>query len=646
MSNFLITNLLIFIPLVSSLSIGIFKNKLSEKFVTYLAIFSVFISTIFSVWIVIQTFFFDYYLNENLFVWASINDYVFYFGFLVDKLSSLMFFVVTFVSLMVHIYTIGYMHGDEGFKRFFSYLNAFTFAMLILVGSNNLLLLFFGWEAVGLISYLLIGFWFKKQSAVFANLKAFLINRVGDFGFIIGIGLIFHLFENFDYSYIFNNLELLENKNITGLYGSSFSLTTAICICLFIGAMGKSAQFPLHSWLPDSMEGPTPISALIHAATMVTAGIYMVSRLSPIFELSTFALSFILITGCITALFMGFLGLVQNDIKKIIAYSTLSQLGYMTAALGCSAYSIAIFHLVTHAFFKALLFLCAGSVIIAMHHEQDIRKMGGLRKYMPITAITCLLGTVSLIGLPFTSGFFSKESIIHVLHSATIFGADTSYILLNIGLFVTVLYSMRLYLYVFEGNYKNSKPDTKPKECPLVITLPLLILTIPSIFIGAFLFELFVPSNFFQESLVLLSSDVISTFSNYWFEYAIHSFITIQFWIIFASLIFAFILFGKNKKLLDHIKTTFSPLLNLFEKNYFFDNFFISFLAIKSTNKFGKLLNENIDRSVIDNFFVNGTAKLISKVSNFVRQIQSGYIYQYALFMLAGLFAFIFFRVL
>ena len=409
MSNFLITNLIVFIPLVGSLSIGIFKNKLSEKIVTFIAILSVFISTVLSIWILIQTFFFDYYLNENLFIWASINDFEFYFGFLVDKLSSLMFFVVTFVSLMVHIYTIGYMNGDKGFKRFFSYLNAFTFAMLILVGSNNLLLLFFGWEAVGLISYLLIGFWFKKQSAVFANLKAFLINRVGDFGFIIGIGLIFYLFENFDYSYIFNNLELLENKNIIGPYGSSFSLTTAICICLFIGAMGKSAQFPLHSWLPDSMEGPTPISALIHAATMVTAGIYMVSRLSPIFELSTFALSFILIIGSVTALFMGLLGLVQNDIKKIIAYSTLSQLGYMTAALGCSAYSIAIFHLVTHAFFKALLFLCAGSVIIAMHHEQDIREMGGLRKFMPITAVTCLLGTISLIGLPFTSGFFFKR---------------------------------------------------------------------------------------------------------------------------------------------------------------------------------------------------------------------------------------------
>ena len=645
MSNFLITNLLVFIPLVGSLSIGIFKNKLSEKFVTFLAIFSVFISTVLSVWMVIQTFFFDYYLNANLFVWASINDYEFYFGFLVDKLSSLMFFVVTFVSLMVHIYTIGYMHGDKGFKRFFSYLNAFTFAMLILVGSNNLLLLFFGWEAVGLISYLLIGFWFKKQSATFANLKAFLINRVGDFGFIIGIGLIFYLFENFDYFYIFNNLELLENKNITGPYGLSFSLTTAICICLFIGAMGKSAQFPLHSWLPDSMEGPTPISALIHAATMVTAGIYMVSRLSPIFELSTFALSFILIIGSITALFMGFLGLVQNDIKKIIAYSTLSQLGYMTAALGCSAYSIAIFHLVTHAFFKALLFLCAGSVIIAMHHVQDIREMGGLRKYMPITAITCLLGTASLIGLPFTSGFFSKESIIHVLHTSTIFGADVSYLFLNIGLFVTVMYSMRLYLYVFEGDFKNSNSHIKPKECPVVITLPLLILTVPSIFIGMFLFELFVTTDFLRESLVLLNSDIISTFSNYWFEYAIHSFITIQFWIIFLSIIFSFILFGKNKILLNHIKTTFSPLLNLFEKNYFFDNFFISFLAIKSTNKFGKLLNENIDISFIDNFFVNGTAKLISKVSNVVRQIQSGYIYQYALFMLVGLFAFIFFRV-
>jgi len=632
MSNFLITNLLVFIPLVGSLSTGIFKNKLSEKIVTFIAIFSVFISTVLSIWILIQTFFFDYYLNANLFVWASINDYEFYFGFLVDKLSSLMFFVVTFVSLMVHIYTIGYMHGDKGFKRFFSYLNAFTFAMLILVGSNNLLLLFVGWEAVGLISYLLIGFWFNKQSAVFANLKAFLINRVGDFGFIIGIGLIFYLFENFDYFYIFNNLELLENKNITGPYGLSFSLTTAICICLFIGAMGKSAQFPLHSWLPDSMEGPTPISALIHAATMVTAGIYMVSRLSPIFELSSFALSFILIIGSITALFMGLLGLVQDDIKKIIAYSTCSQLGYMFFATGVGAYNVAMFHLFTHAFFKALLFLGSGSVIHAFKDEQNINNMGGVWKKLPYTYCLMIIGTLALTGFPFLSGFYSKDAIIEF---AYLRGNTTGYYAAGIGIFtalLTSIYSWRLIFKTFHGDYNNKKIKIdETHESPFIMLIPLILLSIGAIFAGFSFKELFIGyegvNNFWRDSIFFLKP--LST------DHPPLWFLLLTPTLVILSIPLAYYLFVKNKNFPEQIVSINKPLYQFLLNKWYFDELY-DVLFVKTSKKFGLFLWKFFDLKIIDGFGPDGISSMIKKFSVKANKFQSGYIYHYAFIMLLG----------
>ena len=452
--------------------------------------------------------------NGPVYTWLTSGDYKFEVGFLIDSLTTTMMIVVTFVSLMVHIYTIGYMQEDPGYNRFFSYISLFTFSMLMLVMSNNFMQLFFGWEAVGLVSYLLIGFWYTRPTAIFANMKAFLVNRVGDFGFILGIGLVLAHFGSLDYATVFQKAPDLANSSVNLFFGrdwANVSLMTLTCICLFIGAMGKSAQVPLHVWLPDSMEGPTPISALIHAATMVTAGIFMVSRMSPLFELSTTALSFVIVIGAITALFMGFLGIIQNDIKRVVAYSTLSQLGYMTVALGASAYSVAIFHLMTHAFFKALLFLAAGSVIIGMHHDQDIRNMGGLRKYMPITWITSLVGSLALIGTPFLSGFYSKDSIIEAVALSQIPGSGFAYFAVLAGVFITAFYSFRMYFLVFHGEERFGKadeahhhehdgdhddeetshdhhhglaPGQKPHETPWVVTLPLVLLAIPSVVIG------------------------------------------------------------------------------------------------------------------------------------------------------------------
>jgi NADH-quinone oxidoreductase subunit L len=452
--------------------------------------------------------------NETLYTWMNVGGLKMEIGFLVDGLTAMMMCVVTFVSLMVHIYTIGYMEEDEGYNRFFAYISLFTFSMLMLVMSNNMLQLFFGWEAVGLVSYLLIGFWFNKPTAIFANMKAFLVNRVGDFGFILGIGLIAAYAGTLNYGEAFAKADELSKLSFPG---TGWMLVTVICICLFIGAMGKSAQFPLHVWLPDSMEGPTPISALIHAATMVTAGIFMVARMSPLFELSDTALSFIMVIGAITALFMGFLGIVQNDIKRVVAYSTLSQLGYMTVALGASAYSVAVFHLMTHAFFKALLFLAAGSVIIGMHHNQDIRWMGGVRKYMPITWITSLLGTLALIGTPLFAGFYSKDSIIEAVHESHLAGAGFAYFAVLAGIFVTAFYSFRLYFLVFHGKERyDQNPDAHhhghddhghhdehhdPHESPWVVTVPLILLAIPSVVIGFMTIEPMLYGEFFKGAI-------------------------------------------------------------------------------------------------------------------------------------------------
>src|ERR1700704_1707428 len=404
--------------------------------------------------------------NGPVYTWLVSDGIRFEIGFLIDRLSALMMVVVTFVSLMVHVYTVGYMADDPGYQRFFAYIALFTFSMLMLVMANNFLQLFFGWEAVGLVSYLLIGFWYTRPSAIYANLKAFLVNRVGDFGFLLAVALVLAYFGTLDYAAVFSRAPAMAGAMIEIVPGAPWLLVSAICIGLFVGAMGKSAQFPLHVWLPDSMEGPTPISALIHAATMVTAGIFMVARMSPLFELSETALSFVMMIGAITALFMGFLGIIQNDIKRVVAYSTLSQLGYMTVALGASAYSVAVFHLMTHAFFKALLFLGAGAVIIGLHHDQDIRNMGGLRKHMPITWITSLLRLRALIGPPFFSGFYSKDSIIEAVHLSHLPGSGFAYFAVVIGVFVTAFYSFRMYFLVFHGkeHFRHKEIDSEDEH--------------------------------------------------------------------------------------------------------------------------------------------------------------------------------------
>ncbi len=579
--------------------------------------------------------------NEALYQWMVIGKLKFEIGFLVDGLTAMMMCVVTFVSLMVHVYTVAYMHEDEGYNRFFSYISLFTFAMLMLVMSNNFLQLFFGWEAVGLVSYLLIGFWFKKPTAVFANMKAFLVNRVGDFGFIIGIGLVLAYTGSLNYTEVFANKSTLLDKTILN---TDWPVITAACIALFIGAMGKSAQVPLHVWLPDSMEGPTPISALIHAATMVTAGIFMVARMSPIFELSDTALSFIIVIGAITALFMGFLGIIQNDIKRVVAYSTLSQLGYMTVALGTSAYSVAVFHLMTHAFFKALLFLGAGSVIMGMHHEQDIRHMGGLRKYMPITWITSLIGSLALIGTPFFSGFYSKDSIIEATHFSHLWGAQFAHIALLIGVFVTAFYSFRMYFLVFHGKPRFDAHHHAPHESPMTVTIPLVLLAIPSVLIGYFTIGDLVHGGFFKDAITFATQHAnVKALSEEFhgaFAMALHGFSTLPFFLAASGVLSAAVFYLWLPHLPARIAPSLGVLNYVLERKYFFDNFNEQVLA-RGVRGLGQVFSKIGDRWLIDGLFVNGAANLIALSAELARKIQTGLVSWYALLMLIGLVAFL-----
>ena len=594
--------------------------------------------------------------NETLYTWMVIGDLKMEVGFLIDGLSAMMMCVVTFVSLMVHIYTIGYMEEDEGYNRFFGYISLFTFAMLMLVMSNNMLQLFFGWEAVGLVSYLLIGFYYNKPSATHANMKAFLVNRVGDFGFILGIGLIAAYAGTLNYGEAFAKGDELAKLTLPG---TSWMLITVVCICLFIGAMGKSAQFPLHVWLPDSMEGPTPISALIHAATMVTAGIFMVARMSPLFELSDTALSFIMVIGGITALFMGFLGIIQNDIKRVVAYSTLSQLGYMTVALGASAYSVAVFHLMTHAFFKALLFLAAGSVIMGVHHNQDIRWMGGLRKYMPITWITFLLGSLALIGTPLLSGFYSKDSIIEAVHESQLAGAGFAHFAVLAGVFITAFYSFRLYFLVFHGKERyDQNPDAhhddhhgghsahdshaKPHESPWVVTVPLVLLAIPSVVIGFITIQPMLFGDFFKGviSVNLEKHPAMEELAKLFggpAQMALHGLTTAPFWLALAGVVSAWYMYMRNPALPTAIKRIFQPVYTLLENKYYLDWFNENILA-RGARGLGMGLWKFGDQRVIDGAVVNGSWKLVSWVSNVVRRLQSGFIYHYAFGMIIGVF--------
>ncbi len=641
-------------PLAGCLLAGLFGNTIGRRGAHTVTILGVAVSAVLSAYVLCG--FIDgsrAKFDENVYTWLTMNGLDFSVGFLVDSLTALMMVVVTSVSLMVHIYTIGYMADEEvGYQRFFSYISLFTFSMLMLIMSNNFIQLFFGWEAVGLVSYLLIGFYFKRDSAIFANLKAFLVNRVGDFGFVLGIGLVLAYFGgSLRYADVFAYL-----PNVVGSTLFGWDLITITCLLLFVGAMGKSAQFPLHVWLPDSMEGPTPISALIHAATMVTAGLFMVSRMSPMYELSTTALSVIMVIGAITALFMGFLGTIQNDIKRVVAYSTLSQLGYMTVALGVSAYSVAMFHVMTHAFFKALLFLAAGSVIIGMHHDQDMRNMGGLRKYMPITWFTMLLGNLALIGTPLFSGFYSKDSIIEAVHASNLPGSGFAYFAVLASVFVTAFYAFRQYFIVFHGkerwreakhdhhddhgHHHGLKPSDNPHESPWVVTLPLILLAIPSVIIGYIAIEPMLYGDFFKD-VIYVNHELhpVMHIMKEDFHGAMamvsHSLHTPVLYLAIGGVLAAWFLYVKAPQLPAKIAQTFRPVYVLFENKYYLDNIYFAVFA-KGTRALGTFFWKAVDTAIIDNGLVNGAAKLVGAVAGQVRRLQTGFIYTYAAAMVSG----------
>jgi NADH-quinone oxidoreductase subunit L len=637
-------------PLLGAIVAGLFGRQIGRAGAHWVTIGGMVVSTVAAA-LVFQDVLAGNTFNGAVYTWATSGGHAFEIGFLIDRLSALMMLVVAFVSLTVHIYTIGYMADDPGYQRFFSYISLFTFSMLMLVMSNNFLQLFFGWEAVGLVSYLLIGFWYTRPSANYASLKAFLANRVGDLGFLLGIALVLVHFGTLDYAQVFTAAPGKTAGLVWSAHGVQWPLITTVCVCLFIGAMGKSAQFPLHVWLPDSMEGPTPISALIHAATMVTAGIFMVARMSPLFELSETALSLVIVIGAITALFMGLLGIVQNDIKRVVAYSTLSQLGYMTVALGASAYSTAIFHLVTHAFFKALLFLAAGSVIIALHHEQDMRRMGGLRRRMPITWITSLIGSLALIGFPFFSGFYSKESIIEAVHLSKIPGAGLAYAALTIGVFVTALYSFRMYFLVFEGRERfaaegahaghgDHHSPQPPRESPAVVWVPLVALAVPSVMIGAAAIGPLLFAGFFGESIhVAPGHETVGAAAPFpgWAAMALHGFATLPFWLAAAGVLTAWFLYVRRPEVPARIQAAVRPLYVLLDQKYYFDRFNDWFFA-GGARLAGRGLWRFGDVAVIDGVLVNGSARLVAWFAGVVRRIQSGFIYHYAFTMIIGVF--------
>lgn len=629
-------------PLIGSIIAGFFGHKVGRSGAHWATIIGVAISCVLSIFVFKHinidggaTF------NGSVYTWMVVDGLRLEVGFLVDQLTSMMMVVVTFVSLMVHIYTIGYMKEDPGYQRFFSYISLFTFSMLMLVMANNFMQLFFGWEAVGLVSYLLIGFWYTRDTAIYANMKAFLVNRVGDFGFLLGIAGVLMYFGSLDYATVFAGVDKVNGQTMEIIPGSEWSVMTVICISLFIGAMGKSAQVPLHVWLPDSMEGPTPISALIHAATMVTAGIFMVTRMSPLFEFSETALSFILVIGAITALFMGFLGLVQNDIKRVVAYSTLSQLGYMTVALGASAYAAGVFHLMTHAFFKALLFLGAGSVIIAMHHEQDMRKMGGLRKYMPFTWITSLIGSLALIGTPFFAGFYSKDSIILAVQQSQIAGSSFAYFAVMAGVFITALYSFRMYFLVFHGKERMDEHTREHlHETDKVVWVPLVLLAIPSVVIGAIFVMDMVFGDFFGKSIfVLPQHDVLATVGkdiHGWFGMGMHAFVPGPAWLAAAGVAVAWFFYMKRPDIPEWFEQKLSFVHKVLVNKYFADKFNEVVFAAGSVG-IGKAFWKFGDEKLIDGIIINGSARTVGYISSVIRHIQTGYLYHYAFAMIIGL---------
>ncbi|MDE2259501.1 MAG: NADH-quinone oxidoreductase subunit L [Betaproteobacteria bacterium] len=641
MSMFSLYLLVPLAPLGGAVLAGLFGKALGHTGSHVVTTLGVAISFVASI-VIAQDVYAGHIFNGTVYTWLTTEDISLVVGFLIDPLTVTLMLVVTFVSLAVHVYTIGYMHDDPGYQRFFSYISLFTFSMLMLVMANNFLQLFFGWEAVGLVSYLLIGFWYTRPTAIYASLKAFLVNRVGDLGFLLGIGLILAHFGSLDYVTVFERAPLLAQDSIMLIPGSPVSLLSVVCILLFIGAMGKSAQMPLHVWLPDSMEGPTPISALIHAATMVTAGIFMVSRMSPLFELSETARSVVLVVGASTALFMAFLGIIQNDIKRVVAYSTLSQLGYMTVALGASAYPIAIFHLGTHAFFKALLFLGAGSVIHAMHHEQDMRHMGGLRKYMPITYVTTLIGSLALAGIPPFAGFFSKDAIIEAVQGSTIPGASYATFAVVAGVFITAFYSFRMLFMTFHGKPRMDHHTLEHlHESPWVITLPLILLAIPSVLAGYLYIEPMVIGQYFGHSITVLPGNGgMQAMREEWQGvggFIEHGTMALPFWLALAGIACAAALYLKWTDIPAALKARFGGLYTLLDNKYYFDRFNEVFFA-GGALKVGSGLWHKGDITMIDGMMVNGTANLVGRLSARLRRVQTGYIYHYAFVMIFGVF--------
>jgi len=632
--------LIVLAPLAAAVAAGLGGRLVGRAGAHTICIAGVAVSFAGSAWVLAQVVGGAPVFNANVYTWGVSDGLAMNVGFLVDSLSALMMTVVTFVSLAVHVYTIGYMRDDPGYARFFAYISLFTFAMLMLVMSNNFLQLFFGWEAVGLVSYLLIGFWYQRPTAIFANYKAFIVNRIGDFAFIVAIAIIVAYMGSLDYAEVFRRIPRAIGHDLFLTPGEPSKVITVICVGLFIGAMGKSAQVPLHVWLPDSMEGPTPISALIHAATMVTAGIFMVARMSPLFEMSPDALHFIVVIGATTALFMGLLGLVNNDIKRVVAYSTLSQLGYMTAALGAGAYGAGIFHLMTHAFFKALLFLAAGSVIIAMHHEQDMRRMGGLRKYLPVTYWTCLIGSLALIGFPGLSGFFSKDIIIESLHHSQTEGAGYAYWCALIGVFVTALYSFRLVFMTFHGKERMDEHTREHlHESPWVVTLPLVALAIPSVAIGWLTVGPVVFGDFFASAIAQAPDGPIAVLGEEFHgpaAFVLHAFGSPAVYLALAGVATAWFLYLKRPELPERIAARFARLHRMLVNKYYVDWFYENVVAA-SVRNFGASLWRRGDETVIDGWLVNGSARAVVALSTVVRQAQSGYLYHYAFAMIIGL---------
>ncbi len=633
-------------PLAAAILAGLFGRSIGRAGAHTVTILGVATSCALSCYVLYQMLFGGLApFNGPVYTWLASDGVQMQVGFLIDHLSAMMMVVVTFVSLMVHVYTIGYMHEDPGYQRFFAYISLFTFAMLMLVMANNFMQLFFGWEAVGVVSYLLIGFWYTRPSAIFANLKAFLVNRVGDFGFVLGIAAVLRYTGSLDYAQVFAHAPALAAAQIHVTSTVTWSAITFACICLFVGAMGKSAQVPLHVWLPDSMEGPTPISALIHAATMVTAGIFMVARMSPLFEMSDTALSTVLVIGATTALFMGLLGIVANDIKRVVAYSTLSQLGYMTVALGASAYGAGIFHLMTHAFFKALLFLAAGSVIMAMHHEQDMRKMGGLRKYLPITYWTCLVGSLALIGFPGTSGFFSKDVLIDAVRASTRPGAGYAYFCVLAGVFITALYTFRMFFMTFHGKPRmDHHTEEHLHESPWVVTVPLVLLAIPSAVIGWLTVEPMLFGGYFNGVIsVEPAHDVLKGIGEEFggpVTFLAHAFAAPTLWLAALGVATAWLFFLKKPELADAAQRRFGWLHAVLTEKYGFD-WFNEHVLVAGGRLLGSGLWHVGDETLIDGGMVNGSARVVGWFGSVMRYAQSGYLYHYAFAMILGLASFL-----